>query len=395
MNRDARNINPNLFIFLMGFIGVISIMTSTMYVSILPELVQYFDSTRTVIKLSMTTCILGTFFGEIIAGPCSDVVGKRKILTLFTIVFILSTLICAITTNVYIFLFMRFVQGFGTAAGAVLVHAIASENFSGKNYYKVITSIVLMFSIAHGLSQAIGGAIGHHFEWQALFYFLALLGVASLIIALFFKYDLKKPTGSYKSIYTEMFRLTKHPTFISYTLIFTLSLSSMFTFSLLSGFLFRIEYGWASNAFIGVGLAIGLGHIGGVFLLRKLSVSISFKKLILPGILISLLASGTLMVLSLITYLPGTAVLCFVFFYFFGVGMTTCATTSETLLLSRNYKGLASSLISSAGLLGTSIITAIVAHIHNSLLNISIALLLLSALALVVLFLKNSRHAVD
>lgn len=389
MNRISRNINPNLFTFFMGFIGVTSIMASSMYIAVLPELVQYFGSTRTLIKLSLTTCVLGTFFGEIIAGPSSDVYGKRKILIIFTSIFTLSTLLCTSTSNVYVFLFMRFVQGFGAGAGAILVHAIASEDFSGKRYYKVITIIVLMFSTAHGLAQAIGGGIGHHFEWQALFYFLTLLGVVSLFFSLFFRYDLKKPTGSYKTIYAEMFRLTKHPTFISYTLIFMLSLSSMFTFSLLSSFLFRIKYGWASNAFIGIGIIVGLGHVGGVLLLRKLSNSRSLDKLILPGVLISFLSSGLLTALSLITPLPGIIVLCIAFFYFFGVGMTMCATNSETLLLSKNYKGLASSLIGSAGLLGASVITLLVAHIHNSQLNLSFSLLLLAALSLAVLFLKT------
>ena len=391
MNHTPRPLNPNLFIFLMGFIGVTSIMASNMYVAVLPELVHYFDSTRTVIKLSLTTCVLGIFFGEIISGPSSDVFGKRIILIIFSSIFILSTLSCAITTNVYIFLFMRFIQGFGAGAGAILVHALASENFSGKKYYKVITSIVLMLSIAHGLAQAVGGGIGHHFEWQALFYFLTILGIISLIICIFLKYDLKKPTGNYKAIYTEMFRLTKHPTFISYTLIFMLSLSSMFTFSLLSSFLFRIEYGWAPNAFIGIGITIGLGHVGGVFLLRKLSASRSLDTLILPGVLISFIASALLTVLTLITHLTGIAVLCFAFFYFFGVGMTMCATNSQTLLLSEDYKGLTSSLIGSTGLLGTSIITAIVAHIHNSLLNLSLSLFLLATLGLVVLSLTRPR----
>ena len=186
-----------------------------------------------------------------------------------------------------------------------------------------------------------------------------------------------------------MFRLTKHPTFISYTLIFMLSLSSMFAFSLFSSFLFRIKYGWASNAFIGIGIIIGLGHVGGVLLLRKLSNSRHLDKLILPGVLISLLSSGLLTALSLITQLPGIAVLSITFFYFFGVGMTMCATNSEALLLSKNYKGLASSLIGSTGLFGASVITLLVAHIHNSLLNLSLSLLLLTALSLGVIVLKT------
>ncbi|MEH7417346.1 MFS transporter [Neobacillus drentensis] len=70
-----------------------------------------FGTKASMVQASLTSCILGTAFGQIIMGALSDVHGRRKPLLLSMIVYALSSFSCAFAPNITIFIILRFHPG--------------------------------------------------------------------------------------------------------------------------------------------------------------------------------------------------------------------------------------------------------------------------------------------
>lgn len=219
---------PNQFIIFMGFVSFVAIMAATMYLPLLPEMMQDFDASRTTLKLSVPILFLGMGIGQIIVGSLSDVYGKRLMLLIFTGIFVFSSLAAAQVTDITSFLYIRFFQGVGTAAAPPIVRALMGENFSDKTFFKVAGSISFLFSIAPGISPFLGSFIGDAFQWPAIFYSLTGLAVISLIIATSSRYDTMPPQGTFKEIYGNLQRVLKNKKFLAYAMLNTIAFSELF-----------------------------------------------------------------------------------------------------------------------------------------------------------------------
>lgn len=366
---------PNQFIIYMGFVSFVAIMAATMYLPLLPEMMQDFATSRTTLKLSVPILFLGMGIGQIIVGPLSDIYGKRVMLLIFTGIFVFSSFAAAQVTDITSFLYIRFFQGVGTAAAPPIVRALMGENFSDKTFFKVAGSISFLFSIAPGISPFLGSFIGDAFQWPAIFYSLTGLAVISLIIATSTRYDTMPPQGTFKEIYGNLQRVLKNKKFLAYAMLNMIAFSELFIFSTLSVFLFRIDYGWSIQEFSWVGLSIAIGAGGGALLMRLLISYLSSQLLLMLGIFTMLASSLLLFMTGLVGKGTGIIVLIGVIIYFIGGGLVTSVSTARALMEAPKYKGAASSIIGVLAVSGICLGTSIASALQDDLFTIGLVLM--------------------
>ena len=74
--------------------------------------------------------MIGLALGNFLAGPISDITG-RKTINFLTDYFTIASLGIIFVTNIWIMIILRFIQGLTGGAGAVISRAIASDMYSG------------------------------------------------------------------------------------------------------------------------------------------------------------------------------------------------------------------------------------------------------------------------
>jgi len=67
-------------------------------------------------QLIITIFLLGTGLGQLIAGPISDIYGRKVVLCVGIFLFITASILAIITSNFSMLLVARFVQGLGISA---------------------------------------------------------------------------------------------------------------------------------------------------------------------------------------------------------------------------------------------------------------------------------------
>jgi MFS transporter, DHA1 family, multidrug resistance protein len=109
------------FAILLAVFSGIGPFTIDMYLASFPKIMGFFGTKASMVQASLTSCILGIAFGQIIMGALSDVHGRRKPLLISMIVYSLSSFACAFAPNITVFIILRFIQGFAGSAGLLFL----------------------------------------------------------------------------------------------------------------------------------------------------------------------------------------------------------------------------------------------------------------------------------
>lgn len=162
----------------LGMLAAIAPLSTDMYLPALPFMMEDFSVTPSMIQLTLTASMAGMAAGQIIAGPASDDMGRRKPLVIGMAVFTLSTIGCIFSSSIYLFLAFRFVQGFSGGAGIVIARAIARDVCKGPALTRFFSMLMLVNGLAPILAPVIGGQILRFAAWQGVFVLLIFIGGA-------------------------------------------------------------------------------------------------------------------------------------------------------------------------------------------------------------------------
>ena len=110
-------------IFLLIFLGLLTAFgpfVTDMYLPALPAMIDMFGTNTSMVQLSLTSCMVGLAAGQLLFGPMSDRYGRKPVLSWTLFLFILSTLLCLFSADIYLFVIFRLFQGIA-AAGSIVI----------------------------------------------------------------------------------------------------------------------------------------------------------------------------------------------------------------------------------------------------------------------------------
>lgn len=162
----------------------ISALAMNIFLPSLPGMTAYFETDYRLMQLSVALYLAVNAIFQIIVGPISDRLGRRPVILTGMAIFLLATLGCALSANIWIFLAFRMLQA-SVVVAMVLSRAIVRDMVPGAQAASMIGYVTMGMAVVPMLGPAIGGALDHVFGWQAAFVALLLLGTAVLAITWF------------------------------------------------------------------------------------------------------------------------------------------------------------------------------------------------------------------
>lgn len=171
-----------LFPILLVLYEMVVYLSNDMYIPAVPQIMHDFNIDTFAAQLTLTSWFFGGVSLQLILGPLSDCYGRRPFVILGGISYIVSTAVCALTTNYSLFLVARFIEGSAQCSVVVAGYAAIHELYDTK---KAITLIALMSSIlliGPGLGPLAGSLILKIGNWQDIFWFLTFCAI--ILIAL-------------------------------------------------------------------------------------------------------------------------------------------------------------------------------------------------------------------
>ena len=334
-----------LTIFL-GMITAIAPLSTDMYLPALPEVQADFGVSTSLVQLTLTMTTLGMALGQILAGPLSDLLGRRRPLLIGMLVFIGATLGCVLAEDIYLFLFFRFCAGFAGASGIVIARAIARDVCAGTELTRFFAILMMVNGFAPIIAPVIGGQILLFANWRATFVLLTLVGVFLAGATLIYRETLPRVERS--SNMTDA--LKKFPTllrdryFLGHCLLQCFIFGAFFSYLSGSSFVFQNVYGVSPQGYSVIFAVIGAGVLLAGILPARLAGRVPDITMLKYSVLVPLVGS-VLLLLGFYFSAPLAVILVVLFLTI--VPLSVMGAASFSLALSRQGKnaGSASALI--------------------------------------------------
>jgi DHA1 family bicyclomycin/chloramphenicol resistance-like MFS transporter len=213
--------------------------------------------------LTLTATAIGFGLGQLVVGPLSDSVGRRRPLLVMTSVHVLASIGVALAPTVEWVMVGRVFQGIGAAGGGVVAMAMVRDMFSGQRLIRMLSRLVLIMGFAPVFAPVIGSQLLRVVEWRGVFIVLALYGLTMLVLAVVLLKETlpasRRGKVSARIVGVRYGRLLGDPAFLGVALIGAATFTALFSYLSASSFVLQDQHGLSPQQF---GYVFGLNSIG-------------------------------------------------------------------------------------------------------------------------------------
>lgn len=127
-------------------------------------------------QLVIGAYFLGAGIGAFFPGAFADRFGRRPVLAVGLVSYIVLSLACALVTDYWLLVTLRLVQGIACAGLSVVPAAIVRDHVGGDRMARLMSLIMMIFLLVPILAPAVGQLIMVLAGWRAIFGAMAVMG---------------------------------------------------------------------------------------------------------------------------------------------------------------------------------------------------------------------------
>ncbi|RNW28348.1 multidrug effflux MFS transporter [Citrobacter werkmanii] len=300
------------------------------------------------VELTITGFLVGFTIAQLIWGPISDHLGRRKPLFIGMVLFIIGSAGCAMSTSITQIVFWRVFQALGACTGPMLARAMIRDLFARTRAAQMLSTLVLIMAIAPIAGPLIGGQIIRLSTWHAVFWLLVLIG-ALMCVSLCWLPETLPEAKRVKASLTGAFRnyrsLLSNGRFMRYTLSLTFYYVGAYAFITGSPFVY-ISYYHVDPQHYGWLFALNIVGVMAMSVVnRRLVQRHPLEQLLKYATMLAALAAVALALLVKLESGGIVAIITTIFLLFSMNGIIAATSTAAALDAVPNIAGSASALI--------------------------------------------------
>ncbi len=358
-----------------------------MYLPALPNLARSMHTSESATQLTLTATFVGMAIGQLIFGPLSDSMGRRRLLLIVTIAMMGATVACALAPNIAFLTVARLVVGIAGGAGIVIVRAIAADISRGLEAARVFSLLMSITMIAPLVGPLVGAVLLTWTDtWRSSFVFMFAFTVVVLIAIIMFVPETLPPerrhSGGARELRKGAAQLMRDRVFVGYAISQVFGFATMFAYLACSSFVFQETFGLGPTGYsVAFGGIVSTLIVAG-FLNRRLLLVWSARRLLVASLLIAMVAA--LILIPVILSVSPSLALTIVALIFVMATRPAVAANSMALALERSaYAGTASAIVGAMSFAGVLVATPLLAVLPYSVgVNMAVTMAICSVLAL-------------
>lgn len=211
-------------------LSALCILPINIFLPSLTNMAAEFEVDYAIVGLSLAAYAAVSAVLQLVLGPLSDRFGRRPVILGGLVIFLIATLGCILSRDIWSFLTFRLIQAVIAPTYAVAL-AVVRDTTSKQDAASKIGYIAMAWAVAPMLGPGFGGLLDETFGWRASFWFLAAFGVVVFVLCWF---DLKETNRSPSGTILEQFRtypeLLTSRRFWAYTICMGFSIGAFFAF---------------------------------------------------------------------------------------------------------------------------------------------------------------------
>jgi MFS transporter, DHA1 family, multidrug resistance protein len=226
---SAASAPPKLFTLVL--LSGLSVVSLNMFLPSLSNIaVEFQTSYRLLASVSIAGYAAMTTVLQLLIGPLSDRVGRRPVVLVSLVIFVVASLGCLLALDVWAFLLFRTMQA-AIVSGVALSRVIIRDTEPAQKAASLMGYLSIAWAIAPMLAPMLGGAFDQLFGWRANFW--AFLGFGAAVLVLCWL-DLGETNKNPSETFTKQFKafpsLFRSRRFWGYSLCMAFSMGALYAF---------------------------------------------------------------------------------------------------------------------------------------------------------------------
>jgi DHA1 family bicyclomycin/chloramphenicol resistance-like MFS transporter len=253
----------------------------------LPATAQALSARPETVQLTVTLFLAGFALAQLIHGPLSDRMGRRRVLLGGLAVYVVGGLACWAAPSARLLVVARVLQALGAGSGPVVGRAVIRDLYEPARAARVLGYMGTAMALTPILAPIVGGVLHVALGWRAVYLALAacgavFLGVATLLVP---ETNRRRDPDALRPghLATNAADLLGDRTFLGYVLVVALMFGGQFAFISGSAFVLIEVLAVSPDVY---GLCFGLvafGIMTGSFLAARLTARAGIDRLIAAG----------------------------------------------------------------------------------------------------------------
>lgn len=202
----------NMKVFIPATLGMLTAFgpfVTDFYLPVLPEMTGYFHTTPALASMSLTAGMIGLAAGQLFIGPLTDKYGRKRILVGSMLLFVVASLLCIFSGDIFMFNAMRVLQGLAGAGGIVIAKSMSADMYTGRELASFMALLGAINGIAPVCAPVVGGLMAGVTSWTGVFAVILAVGIVLMVCSMFLPETLQPANRIRKSVikvYGNLFR---------------------------------------------------------------------------------------------------------------------------------------------------------------------------------------------
>lgn len=333
------------FILILSGLMAFTSLSTDIYLPAMPTMAKDLHGN---VELTITGFLIGFTIAQLIWGPISDHMGRRKPLFIGMVLFIIGSAGGALSTSITQIVFWRVFQALGACTGPMLARAMIRDLFARTRAAQMLSTLVLVMAIAPIAGPLIGGQIIRLSTWHSIFWLLVVIGALMFISLNWLPETLpeeKRVKASLAGAFRNYRSLLTNGRFMRYTLSLTFYYVGAYAFITGSPFVY-ISYYHVDPQHYGWLFALNIiGVMAMSVVNRRLVQRHALEQLLKYATMLAALAAVALALLVKLESGGIVAIIVSIFLLFSMNGIIAATSTAAALDAVPNIAGSASALI--------------------------------------------------
>lgn len=278
---------------ILGMLSATAPLSIDAYLPALPQLADSLSASSAATQLSLTGFVIGMSLGQLVIGPLSDTLGRRRPLLVGLFAFLLASLGCALASHVVMLDAIRFVQGFAGAAGVVVARAVVRDLFSGPAAARFFATLMLVNGLAPILAPVLGAQLLRLTSWRGVFVALATIALVLAVAVAFGLPETLEPerrrAGGLVNTLRTFRRLAHDRALLGYALTGAFAFAALFAYISGSSFVLQDIHGLSPQAYSIAFAANAVGIVGFAQFSGRTAHRFGSSRLLVAGLAVELI----------------------------------------------------------------------------------------------------------
>lgn len=132
-------------------------------------------------ELTVTGFVIGFALAQLIWGPISDHIGRKKPLFIGTFLFVIGSIGCALSPSMEMVVLWRVFQAIGACTGPMISRAMIRDRYDSTQAAQMLSTLMMIMAAAPIIGPLLGGGLLAVGSWRLIFWLMVVIGIIMFV----------------------------------------------------------------------------------------------------------------------------------------------------------------------------------------------------------------------